>query len=137
MTMAKQHISSASLTGPYWADINFSPLDAIPDVCPSCSACLLDVVRAQMLLAEGPYIDPLWLMPTLSLRSHCQLDRKAGPQCDAGVVPFVSRPHIGTGLLWYRDGACMLGISMLCADASLACRAWRSLSRCSGACRTL
>ena len=32
MTMAKQHISSASLTGPYWNDINFSPLLAIPDV---------------------------------------------------------------------------------------------------------
>jgi len=32
MTIAKQHISSASLTGPYWADINFSPMLAIPDV---------------------------------------------------------------------------------------------------------
>ena len=32
MTVAKQHISSASLTGPYWNDINFSPLLAVPDV---------------------------------------------------------------------------------------------------------
>lgn len=32
MTVAKQHISSASLTGPYWNDINFSPMLAVPDV---------------------------------------------------------------------------------------------------------
>ena len=39
MTVAKQHISSASLTGPYWNDINFSPMLAIPDVGPSGSLC--------------------------------------------------------------------------------------------------
>lgn len=37
MTLAKQHISSASLDGPYWNDINFSPLLAIPDVSALCA----------------------------------------------------------------------------------------------------
>ena len=32
LTIAKQHISSASLTGPYWNDVDFSPLLAIPEV---------------------------------------------------------------------------------------------------------
>ena len=40
MTVAKQHISSASLTGPYWSDISFSPMIAIPDVCPADFTCL-------------------------------------------------------------------------------------------------
>ena len=43
MTIAKQHISAASLSGPYWADIDFSPLLAIPHVRPlhSADACCL------------------------------------------------------------------------------------------------
>ncbi len=97
MTVAKQHISSASLTGPYWADINFSPLLAIPDVRPSASACLLGVVRAHMHLAKGPNIDPLWSAHNQSFRSHCQMDRKAEPQSDAWVAPSLTLPHVGIG----------------------------------------
>ena len=53
MTIAKQHISAVSLSGPYWADINFSPLLAIPHVrrLPSGIAC-------------GPA--PAWLLSSLT-----------------------------------------------------------------------
>ena len=99
MTVAKQHISSASLTGPYWADINFSPLLAIPDVRPSASgsACLLGVVRTQMPPAEGLCINPLVDQYSV-IQKHCHLDRKAGPESDAWVVPSLSLPHFCTGI---------------------------------------
>lgn len=33
MVVAKQHISSASLEGPYWWKMNFPPLESITEVC--------------------------------------------------------------------------------------------------------
>ena len=35
LVVAKEHISSASLEGPYWWNMNFPPLDSITTVLPS------------------------------------------------------------------------------------------------------